>query len=188
MDPERISPPRRVRGPLALIPLLTLSGFLLLDRSAFRPPPHGEKPMFPVAVALELADVPPAGGAARVLASVTAWAPGETVEWRLDLPEGVARLEGPLAWSGTLAAGETRHFEIRLQLPDDRPHELYALGRLPERPRATAGASLTLDAGASDAAPATLEAGVGQDYLQYRGEVQPRAAEAPRGPGPEPRR
>ena len=188
MDPERMSPPRRVRGALVILPLLVLTGSLLLDRSAFRLPPHGEKPMFPVAVALELADLPPAGGVARVLASVTAWAPGETVEWRLDLPEGVTRLEGPLGWSGTLADGETRHFEIRLQVPDDRPHDLYALGRLPERPRATAGASLTLDAGGPDAAPATLEAGVGQDYLQYRGEVQPRADALPPGGAPGPGR
>ena len=203
MEPDRFPSPRPTplrptprratpRRALLLLPLLALLGFLAVDHSALVPPPHGDKPMFPVQVALALGDVPPAGGEARVLASVTAWAPGETVEWRLTLPEGVTLLEGPDRWTGTLERGATRQFEIRIFVPDDRPHDLYASARLPERPRATAGASLTVDAGASDAPQATRAAGVGQDYLQYQGEVRPRETAPGTGAGaadaPGPRR
>lgn len=179
------SRPRRLTRLFALSPLVLLLLGFLVDRPALGPPPHGDKPMFPVRVMLDLSDLPASGEKAHVLASVTAWAPGETVEWTLELPDGLTLLAGPDRWSGMLERGETRQFELTVGLPDGRPHELHARARLPERPGATAGAALTLDAGPSDAAPATLEAGIGQDYLQYRGLVLPRddAPARPAEPG-----
>jgi hypothetical protein len=154
-----------------------LAGGWALDGPALKPAPRGTKPMFPVQTRLELLNSPLPGEVARVLVSITAWAPGEDVAWKLTLPEGLTLVGGPDAWSGRLARGETRSFEVAVLVPDGAPYELYAAARLPERSNATGGAGLTLDLGGVTGPAATMQlvTSDGETYIQDRGEVKTRA-------------
>lgn len=157
-----------------------LAGVWGFDSSRLKPDQPGTKPLFPVQTKLELLNDPQPGEVASVLVSITAWAPGEEVDWNLTVPEGLTLVSGPDSWSGRLARGETRSFEVAVLVPDGAPHELYALARLPERGRATGGAGLTLDLGGVTGPAATMEmvTGDGETHIQYRGEVTPPAEEA----------
>jgi hypothetical protein len=157
---------------LALLPLLAV------DRPRLEPVLITPKPMFPVLTRLSMTNRPEPGGTARVTATVTAWAAGEPVEWRLDLPEGLSLVAGPDSWSGTLARGETRTFELLVSVPDGRHHEITARAWLPERPEARSADLLPIDLGALEGLKATqaLVTGGAGTYIQYQGEVRPREA------------
>lgn len=168
-------------GMAALIPLLVAVVLPLShDRSKLEPVATGQKPMFPVLATLSLVNRPEAGGVARLMATVTAWAPGEAVEWRLEAPAAMTWIDGPTTWSGTLAAGETVSFEIALGVPDDLRRDVTVRAWLPERPRATSAASAPIDLGALDGLRATASSVTadGETYIQYQGEVTP--SEVPR--------
>jgi hypothetical protein len=154
-----------------------LAGGWALDGPALKPAPHGTKPQFPVQTQLALLNDPQPGEVARVLVSITAWAPGEEIVWQLTVPEGLTLVSGSDSWSGRLGRGETQSFEIGVQVPDGNPYELYAMARLPERARATGGAGLSIDLGGVTGPAATREivTGDGGTYIQYRGEVKTRA-------------
>ena len=165
------------RTRLALfLPILSLSLFLTLDRPKFEPTPTGQKPMFPVSTTLVMVNRPEAGGVARFLVTITAWVPGEAVEWRLDRPAALTLIDGPETWNGTLAMGESRSFELALRVPDDTRYEVSSRAWLPERPRATSAASQAIDLGQLEGLRATGTTVVadGETYIQYQGEVTPR--------------
>jgi len=164
--------------PAAIIPILTAVVLLgSLDRPTLAPRQTGQKPMFPVLATLAITNSPEEGGVVRLMATISAWAPGEAVEWRLDLPAGLTRIDGPESWSGTLARGETRSFELALLVPDGARYDVGVRAWLPERPRATSAASESIDLGPLEGLRATAATamGDGETYLQYQGEVTPRA-------------
>ena len=154
----------------------TLAGGIALDAGHLGPTHHGQKPMFPVRAILELTGSPEPGGVASILASVTAWAPGEAVTWKLTVPQGLTLVHGPTTWSGILAKGETKSFELAVRVPDGAAYELFAEALLPERPNARSAASLPIDLGGFEGPRATerLVQGDGESYIQYQGEVTPR--------------
>ncbi|MDZ4806389.1 MAG: hypothetical protein SGI90_16165 [Candidatus Eisenbacteria bacterium] len=163
--------------PTALLPLLlAVALFLSLDRPKFEPSPTGQKPMFPVSATLAMINRPEAGGVARLVATITAWAPGEVVEWRLERPAALTLVDGPESWSGQLSRGESRSFELAFLVPDEARHEVSVRAWLPERPRATSAASQAIDLGRLEGlrATGTTAIGDGETYLQYQGEVTPR--------------
>lgn len=164
-----LAPRRWIWLPLLAAPLLLA---LRHDHAALHPRRAGLKPSFPVQTRLEAPGSVDPGGTLSVLASVTAWAPGETVEWELRAPAGLTRLHGPDRWRGQLGRGETRTFELTFLVADGAPRELSAFARIPERPRATAGASLRVDAGGSDAPQSVRLTRDGGEILQYQGEVR----------------
>ena len=164
-------------GPAAcLATLFAIALFGLMDRPNFIPRPTGQKPMFPVLATLAMVNTPEPGGVVRLVATVTAWALAEPVEWRLDRPPALTLIEGPESWSGTLAVGESRSFELAIRVPDGARYDLIARAWLPERPRATSAASQAIDLGLPEglSATATTVVADGETYLQYLGEVTPR--------------
>jgi hypothetical protein len=166
-------------GLAAFLPLVTVALLLSLDRPKMLPVETGAKPMFPVSATVAVTNRPTAGGVARLVATVTAWAPGEAVEWRLVRPAELELVDGPESWSGTLAAGESRSFEIAVRVPDDVRREITVKAWLPERPRATSAATAPIDLGVLDGlrATATTATADGETYIQYQGEVTPRGEE-----------
>jgi hypothetical protein len=167
-------------GLAAFLPLVaTVALFLSLDRPQMLPRETGQKPMFPVQATVAVTNRPEAGGVVRLVATVTAWAPGEAVEWRLIRPAELTLVDGIESWSGTLERGESRSFEIALTVPDDVRREVTVRAWLPERPRATSAASAPIDLGVLDGLRATGTNVVadGETYLQYQGEVTPRGEE-----------
>lgn len=156
------------RAWLLLLPILVAC---LVDRTALHPRVAGLKPTFPVVTRLEGGEGAEPGGIVTVLASITAWAPGEVVEWDLLLPPGLTPVDGPQRWSGILERGETRTLALSFRVADGAPRELTATARIPGRPRATSGATLLIDAGASDAPAALRLARDGGELIQYQGEV-----------------
>jgi len=165
---------RRRAGAAALAALL--AGVLLVDLPVLNPPAHGQKPMYPVTTRLEALNTPEPGGVVRVLATVTAWAPGEDVAFSLVLPPEVTVVAGTDAWTGTLSRGESRVFEVALSVPDGAPHEITARARIVDRPGATGASTLAIDLGGLDG-PAALGRtviGDGVVYTQYPGETRPR--------------
>ncbi len=161
-------------GPAAFLPALMAVALLLsLDRPNLLPRPTGQKPMFPVSTTLAITNSPEAAGVVRLITTIMAWAPGEAVEWRLDIPVGLTLIAGPESWSGTLSRGESRSFELALLVPDEARYEVSVRAWLPERPRATSAASQAIDLGPLEGlrATATTAMGDGETYLQYQGEV-----------------
>jgi hypothetical protein len=152
-----------------------LAALAAWDRPVLSPYPHGPKPLFPVLTQLQLANSPTPGSVATVLATITAWAPGEPVEWKLDLPAGLTLLDGPRSWSGSLGRGESLSFELSVLIPDGASYEIGATARLPEQPRATSGATLPIDLGGYDGPRASekLVVSDGATYIQYQGEMTP---------------
>lgn len=170
----RAAAPARPWAALALAGLFLLP--FLADHAAMGPAPHDQKPMFPVLTRLDLIGEPQPGGTATVLATVQAWAPGETVSWNLDVPPGLTVISGETSWTGTLEAGEVRTFTLAVDVPDGDVHELGARVRIVGRSAATSGASLAVDLGAPSGPRATGRrvAGDGVTYIEYPGEVTPR--------------
>lgn len=158
---------------LRLVPFaLPIVLALTHDHSALHPRRAGLKPSFPVQTRLERGSAAEADGVVSVLASLTAWAPGEEIVWELLESDGLTRLEGPERWTGRLDRGETVTMELRFRARDGLPRQLDARARIPGRPRATAGASLRIDTGLSDEpVPARLQRD-GGEILQFQGEVR----------------
>jgi hypothetical protein len=157
-----------------IVVVLTL--LLAFDAPGLVPKPHGQKPMFPVLSRLEMIAEPDLGGVARIVASITAWIPGEDLAWRLEVPAGLEVVMGPTSWNGRLARGETRSFEIGVRVPDGAPHELTAVVLASERPKFRSAATLPLDLGGLEGPKGTarIVSGDGVEYIQYQGTVQPR--------------
>lgn len=164
------------RAPLLVLPLLLLGLGLRADALRLKPAATGQKPMFPVLTTLQAAGSAGAGGLVQALATVQAWAPGESVEWELVLPDGVTLLAGPARWSGRLDRGETKSFELTFDVSGPGHFEITARAWIPERPGATSAAMLPVEpAGpAGLAATERLVTADGATYIQYQGEVTPR--------------
>ena len=158
--------------PVAFV-LILLLGF---DAPGLLPKREGQKPMFPVLSRLEMTSEPDPGGVARIVASITAWIPGEDLTWTLQVPAGTEVVTGPTSWHGRLDRGETKSFEIGIRVPDGAPREVTALLFASERTQVRSAATLAIDLGGLDGPKGTARvvAGDGVDYIQYQGTVQPR--------------
>jgi hypothetical protein len=166
--------PRKIVRIVPILAAIILS--LAVDLPGLRPSVTGQKPMFPVLARLELTGAPARGGNVTLLASVTAWTPGEELLWSLDLPPGVQVTSGPIQWTGSLARGETRSFEISIRVPDDGLHEVTATLRAAERPSIRSAATVPIDLGGFEGPRASeqIVSGDGETYIQYQGTVLPR--------------
>ncbi len=159
----------------AFLALALIAAIRFADLPVLAPVAHGQKPMFPVFTRLEMLNAPDPGGAVRVLAAVTAWAPGETIHWKLEVPPGLAVIDGVTSWSGELDRGATRLFEVILTVPDGALHEVSSIARIEGRD-ARGAAMLPIDLGGYEG-PRGLEqvvTGNGTTYIQYPGETLPR--------------
>ena len=161
----------------AVVAAALIAVVAFVDAGSNRPRTHGQKPMFPVLSRLDALNTPEPGGVLRVLATITAWTPGEDIFWTLDVPPELQRIEGPAAWSGSLARGESRAFEIAFTVPDGAYHEITATARVEGRPGARSASTLPVDLGGFEGARATekIVTGDGVTYIQYEGEVKKRA-------------
>lgn len=162
----------------AIAAMVLIAAVRLADLNALTPVPPGQKPMFPVLTRMEMLNTPDPGGVARVLVSITAWAPGETILWTLDVPPDLTLVEGSASWSGELDRGASKAFEITLIVPDGKIHEVNALARI-EGKAARHAATLQIDLGGYEGARGLekIVVGDGVTYIQYPGETRPAEGE-----------
>jgi hypothetical protein len=164
---------KQIKWTRPVLAALVLASGLATDAAQLTPRPHGQKPMHPLWARLGAVNQPEPGGVVRLVASVTAWVPGEEIRWSLDVPPPLTHLSGPDRWSGLLARGETISFAVEIAVPDGGSYEVHSRAGLAERTGVTSGATLPIDLGGFEGPRGTerLVIGNGTTYLQYQGEV-----------------
>jgi len=107
------------------------------------------KPQVPILTQMTLLSTPFVGGEAVVDLQVQSLITAPMLRISFQLPDGLRLTSGTDTFVDTISRGETRHFQLRVVLPDANAHEIIGTASLefPDGSRLARAASLTIQAG-----------------------------------------